>query len=88
MTKPLDEFIYDFGDIVMLGKRRENRYQTTWYLQCPECNGKHMFRLTGSKVWHTSCELSGIEWTITPREYYICKPCDLTLILGEENGDK
>lgn len=87
MSKPLDRFTYTFGEIVMVGKRASTRYKTTWYLVCPECKGEHMFRQTGSKVWHTSCQLSDIEWTITPREFYTCKPIDLTLILGEENGD-
>lgn len=88
MTLPLDRFTYTFGEIVMTGVRANTRYKTTWYLCCPECRGEHMFRQTGSKVWHTSCSLSGIEWTITPREYHVTKPLDLTLILGEENGDR
>ena len=88
MSKPLDQFEYTFGEIVLVGMRSATRYKTTWYLKCPECKGRHMFRQTGSKVWHTSCELFGIEWTITPREYYICKPNDFSLILGEENGDR
>lgn len=88
MSKPLDRFKYTFGEIVLVGTRRDTRHTTTWYLVCPQCQGEHMFRQTGSKVWHTSCILSGIEWTITPRELYICKPKDFTLILGEENGDR
>lgn len=88
MGKLRDSFDYTFGEIVLTGKRRGTRYKTTWYLNCPECRGEHMFHQTGSKVWHTSCQLSGIEWTITPREFFICKPVDLTLILGEENGNR
>lgn len=87
MSKPLDRFEYAFGDIVMVGTRRGTEYKTTWYLKCPQCRGEHMFRQTGSAVWHTSCVLTGIEWTITPREVYTCKPTDLTLILGDRIND-
>lgn len=88
MSAPRDRFDYTFGEIILTGVRASTRYKTTWYLKCPECKGEHMFRQTGSKVWHTSCILSGIEWTITPREIYTCKPIDFTLILGEENGNR
>lgn len=87
MSKPLDRFTYTFGEIVLVAVRADHRYKTTWYLKCPECDGEHMFRQTGSKVWHTSCGLCGIEWTITPREVYICKPVNLTLILGDDERD-
>lgn len=86
MTTPLDRFTYTFGEVVLVGIRRGTRYKTTWYLSCPECRGEHMFHQAGSKLWHTSCVLSGIEWLITPRELFITKPIDLSLILGEENG--
>lgn len=88
MSKLRDSFDYTFGEIVLTGKRAGTRYKTTWYLNCPECKGQHMFRQSGSKIWHTSCVLSSIEWTITPREIYICKPVNFSLILGEENGDR
>lgn len=86
MTIALDEFVYQFGEIVLTGRRRGTRYQVTWYLNCSECGNRHMLRQAGSKVWHTSCEVSDIEWTLTPREVHISKQIDLTLILGEENG--
>lgn len=88
MAAKLDEFVYPFGEIVLIGHRGSQRFKTTWYLKCPDCSGKHMFRQMGSKVWHTFCEATKTEWTITPREYYICKPIDLTIILGEENNDR
>lgn len=83
MATVMDTFTYHFSDLVLVAHRPRGRPQTTWYIQCPECKGKHMFRRTGSKVWHTSCLLSGVEWTITPAEYYIQKPLDLTRILGD-----
>jgi len=88
MSQLRETFQYTFGEIILIGKRLGHRYKTTWYLVCPECKGEHMFRQTGSKVWHTSCALSDIEWTITPREFYTCKPVDFSLILGAENGDR
>lgn len=88
MSQKVDRFSYTFGELVLIGTRRGTRYKTTWYLVCPQCKGEHMFRQTGSKVWHTSCILTDIEWTITPKETFITKPIDLTIILGEENGDR
>jgi len=88
MSRPLDKFEYTFGEIVLVGRRAATRYKTTWYLKCPQCRGEHMFRQTGSKVWHTSCVLSGIEWTITPREFYTCKPVDFSLVLGGDNDSR
>lgn len=86
MSALRDTFTYTFGELVLTGKRQSTRYKTTWYLVCPECQGEHMFRQTGSKVWHTSCQLFGIEWTVTPVEFYVCKKQDFSLILGEESN--
>jgi hypothetical protein len=83
MTKPVERFTYTFGELVLVARRPEGRQSVTWYMNCPECSGQHMFRKTGSKVWHTSCWKSGVEWTITPAEYYVQRPLDLSRVLGE-----
>lgn len=83
MSAKVESFTYKFSELVILGHRPQGRTTTTWYIECPECNGQHMFRKTGSKVWHTSCWFSGVEWTITPAEYYVLKPCDFSKILGQ-----
>lgn len=84
MSIQLATFEYTFGDLVFIGRRRETRYKTTWYLKCPECQQEHMFRQSGTKLWHTSCEKYHVEWTVTPREYHISRSEDMTLIMGEE----
>jgi len=84
MATIMDRYTYHFSDIVLTGHRARGRTETTWYIECPECKGQHMFKKTGSKVWHTSCILSGVEWTVTPAEYYVLKPCDFSKILGEQ----
>jgi len=84
MTQRKDKFTYRFSDIVLIGHRSKGRTETTWYINCPQCHGEHMFRKAGSKIWHTSCVLAGVEWTITPAEYHVSKKCDMTKILGEE----
>jgi len=83
MSQKVETFTYRFSELVLVGHRAPGRLETTWYIDCPECHGQHMFRKTGSKVWHTSCWMSGVEWTVTPAEYYIQKPMDLTKILGD-----
>lgn len=83
MATKFEEFVYTFGELVLIGHRPYGRTSTTWYLQCQECHGKHQFKKTGSKVWHTSCWFSGVEWTITPSEYYVQKPLDFSKIIGD-----
>lgn len=78
-----DEIRHNFGDLVIVGTKSEKRHYTTWYVECDQCQGRHIFRKQGPKVWHTSCVLSGVEWTVTPADYYIQKRCNLTKILGE-----
>ena len=82
MSQKVEEFIYQFVDIVLVGHRPHGRFTTTWYVQCEECGERHQFHQTGKKQWHTSCAKSKVEWTITPAEYYICKPADFSKILG------
>lgn len=82
MSKPVERFIYNFSDIVLIGHRASGRGEITWYVECPQCHGQHMFRKQGNKLWHTSCDLSGIEWIITPSEYHVTKRCDLSRLLG------
>lgn len=83
MTVAVDSFTYNFVDIILTGHRRRGGRSITWYVECEFCGSKHQFKKTGSKVWHTSCGASRIEWTITPAEYYILKPCDFSKILGD-----
>jgi len=83
MSLPVETFRYRFSDIVVIGARAPGRTKTTWYIECDYCKGQHMFRQSGTKIWHTSCGLFDIEWTITPAEYYVKKPADFTQILGE-----
>jgi len=83
MTAKKESFQYRFSDIVLIGHRCTRSVRTTWYIECPECQGQHMFKRAGAKIWHTSCWLSGVEWTITPAEYYICRPMDFSKILGD-----
>jgi len=83
MTKPVEREIFNFSDLVLVAHRPKGRNATTWYIHCPECGSDHMFRKVGSKLWHTSCWKNGVEWTITPAEYYIQRPLDLGKVLGE-----
>ena len=83
MARIMEEFIYTFGDLVFTGRRPRNRSRTTWYLRCTECGKRHMFGHTGTKIWHTSCQESGVEWTITPAEYYILRPADFSKVLSD-----
>lgn len=78
-----DEFTYTFNDLVLIGRKPENRQHTTWYVACEFCHGRHVFTKQGKKIWHTSCILSGVEWTVTPAEYYIQRPADFTGIMRE-----
>ena len=82
MTKPVVTETFDFTDLVLVSHMPRGRQEKTWYIHCPECGSDHMFRKTGSKIWHTSCWKFGIEWTITPREYYVQRTLDLTKLLG------
>jgi len=84
MSQSVERFQYRFSDIVIIGARVPGRVKTTWYIQCENCGGQHMFRQTGTKVWHTSCQIFDVEWTITPAEYYIKKSADFSVILGEK----
>jgi len=83
MPKVVERFEYTFSEIVLMGTRQQGSYSTTWYIECPECNGKHQFHKQGSKMWQAQCRLFGVEWTVTPREYYVKKPIDLTSVMGE-----
>jgi len=83
MTKPVEQEIFDFSELVLVAHRPHGRGETTWYVNCPECHSQHMFRKTGSKIWHTSCWKTGVEWTVTPAEYYVQRPLDLTSVLRE-----
>lgn len=78
----IEEFNYTFNDIVLMGRRPINRTHTTWYIDCPECAGQHLFRRIGTKCWVASCPIFGVEWTITPAEYYKKVPADFTRVLG------
>lgn len=83
MANRYEEFTYSFGEIVMMGRRPINRDRTVWYINCPECGGQHCFTKLGRKIWVTHCVLFDVEWTITPAEFYVKKPADFTLILGD-----
>jgi len=84
MSKIVEKIKYKFSDIVLTGHVADGRPRIIWYLECPQCHGKHMFRRDGPRIWHAQCILAGIEWTITPREYHISKKCDLRTVMGEE----
>lgn len=77
-----NEIKQSFGDLVLVGRQPENRNHTTWFVECEHCQGRHIFRKQGAKIWHTSCILSGVEWTITPAEYFVQRPGDFSKILG------
>ena len=83
MPTKFDEITKTFGELVFIGHKPRGRYYTTWYIKCEFCGKRHEFKKMGNKTWHTSCKESGIEWTITPAEYYVLKPCDFTQILGD-----
>jgi len=83
MTKPVEQEIFNFSDIVLVSHRVWGKKERTWSIHCPDCGSDHMFRKTGGKVWHTSCWKTGTEWTITPSEYFVQRSLDLKSIFGE-----
>lgn len=86
MSAVVESFTYKFSDLVVVGHRAKGRPKVTWYIVCSECKGKHMLRQAGPKIWHTSCFISNVEWTVTPAEYYVSRPLDLTEILGDKRN--
>lgn len=83
MATTVEKFEYTFGDLVMIGQRPFGRCTTTWYVKCSCPLGQHQFRKLGSMTWHTRCDTYDVEWTITPREYYVQRPANLSVIMGE-----
>jgi hypothetical protein len=83
MTTTIEQFEYQFSDIVFVATRPFNRYRTTWYVKCDCEQKRHMFRKLGPKIWVARCDTHGIEWTVTPRELYTCRAMDLTKVMGE-----
>lgn len=83
MPAKIETFHYQFNDVIMMGRRPQNRAHTVWYVQCPFCEGEHIFSKLGRKIWVAHCVLEDIEWTITPAEYYLKKPADFSKILGD-----
>lgn len=77
-----------FGDLVLVSHRMERSGSTQWYILCPECKEKHRLIPWGLKVWHTSCETSRVEWTITPAEYFVQKPLPMSIMDGATKAVK
>lgn len=83
-NKKGEEFVYRFSDLIMIATRKLEGYSTVWWVECDRCKGRHMVKRYGGSYWAAQCELYGVQWVITPREYHISKEVDLTNIMGGE----
>lgn len=79
-----DTYTYTFGELVVIAVKPWARHLTTWYVKCKGCGEKKMFRKLGRKMWVARCDTCALEYTVTPRDYYLRSEVDLRNIMGEE----